>query len=259
MQSVVRPGKCFFAICCAVCAAAVWVIPAEAADAIGAEDRYREARMDMLEAIRDSTADTVEYTGRSKLSERVMAQMAAVPRHEFVGEDMRSRAYLNSALPITHGQTISQPFIVALMTDFLDPEPDHVILEVGTGSGYQAAVLSGLVKHIYSIEIIAGLTESAGQVLDRLGYDNITLKTGDGYLGWPEHAPFDGIIVTAAADDIPPPLVEQLKPGGKLIIPVESRGGFQELILVTKGENGSTRERSVLPVRFVPLTGDHQD
>jgi protein-L-isoaspartate(D-aspartate) O-methyltransferase len=246
-------------MCSVVCAALVCAPPARAADPTTAEDRYGEARMDMLEAIRDSTADTVEYTGRRKLSEQVMAQMAAVPRHEFVGEDMKSRAYLNSALPITHGQTISQPFIVALMTDFLDPEPDHVVLEVGTGSGYQAAVLSGLVKHIYSIEIIAGLTESARRVLDRLGYDNITLRTGDGYLGWPEHAPFDGIIVTAAADNIPPPLVEQLKPGGKLIIPVESRGGFQELILVTKGENGSTRERSVLPVRFVPLTGDHQE
>ncbi len=227
--------------------------------ALVALEGYREARMDMLEAIRDSTADTVDYTGRSKLSDRVMAAMAAVPRHEFVTDSMKSRAYLNTALPITHGQTISQPFIVALMTDFLDPEPDHVVLEVGTGSGYQAAVLSGLVKHIYSIEIIAGLTESAGEVLGRLGYENITLKTGDGYLGWPEHAPFDGIIVTAAADNIPPPLVEQLKPGGKLIIPVEGRGGFQELILVEKGENGSTKERSVLPVRFVPLTGDHQD
>ena len=227
--------------------------------ALAAPDTYREARMDMLEAIRDSTAETVDYTGRSKLSRRVMTAMAEVPREEFVGEDMKARAYLNSALPITHGQTISQPFIVALMTDFLEPEPGDIVLEVGTGSGYQAAVLSGLVKHIYSIEIIAGLTESARKVLERLGYDNITLRTGDGYLGWPEHAPFDAIIVTAAADNIPPPLVDQLKPGGRMMIPVESPGGFQELILVEKGENGSTTERSVLPVRFVPLTGDHQD
>ena len=237
-------------------ALALGAMPLQACAAEPDSDFYREARMDMLEAIRDSTAETVGYTGRRKLSERVMKAMADVPRHEFVGEDMKSRAYLNSALPITHGQTISQPFIVALMTDFLDPEPDHVVLEVGTGSGYQAAVLSGLVKHIYSIEIIPGLTESAGKVLKRLEYDNITLKTGDGYLGWPEHAPFDGVIVTAAADHIPPPLVEQLKPGGKLIIPVEGRGGFQELILVEKSENGSTKERSVLPVRFVPLTGE---
>lgn len=227
--------------------------------ALVALDNHREARMDMLDAIRDSAADTVDYTGRAELSDRVMEAMATVPRHEFVGLEMKPRAYLNTALPITHGQTISQPFIVALMTDFLDPQPDHVVLEVGTGSGYQAAVLSGLVKHIYSIEIIEGLTESAGEVLGRLGYDNVTLRTGDGYLGWPEHAPFDGIIVTAAADDIPPPLVEQLKPGGRLIIPVESSGGHQELILVEKGENGTATQRSVLPVRFVPLTGDHQD
>lgn len=218
---------------------------------------YEEARMDMLAAIRESTAETASYTGRRKLDERVMQAMASVPREEFVGEDMKSRAYLNTALPITHGQTISQPFIVALMTDFLDTEPNHIVLEVGTGSGYQAAVLSSLVTHIYSIEIIPGLTKSAGEVLDRLGYENITLRTGDGYKGWPEHAPFDGIVVTAAADHIPPPLVDQLKPGGKLIIPVEGGGGFQELILVEKGENGTTRERSVLPVRFVPLTGDH--
>ena len=217
---------------------------------------YREALMDMLAAIRESTADTFEYTGRRRLHERVLNAMAEVPRQEFVLEDMRSRAYLNTALPISHGQTISQPFIVALMTDFLDPEPHHRVLEVGTGSGYQAAVLSGLVSHIYSIEIIPGLTESARQVLGRLGYENITLRTGDGYAGWPEEAPFDGVIVTAAADHIPPPLVEQLKPGGRMIIPVESRGGFQELILVTKDENGNTQQRSVLPVRFVPLTGE---
>ncbi|MEE4192572.1 MAG: protein-L-isoaspartate(D-aspartate) O-methyltransferase [Halieaceae bacterium] len=212
--------------------------------------------MDMLEAIRNSTRDTVSYTGRDKLSERVLNAMAKTPRHEFVGSDMQSRAYLNTALPITHGQTISQPFIVALMTDFIDPEPDHVVLEVGTGSGYQAAVLSPLVSHIYSIEIIPGLTESAAAVLDRLGYDNITLRTGDGYAGWPEHAPFDGIIVTAAAPHIPAPLVEQLKPGGRMIIPVDSSGGAQELILVEKSLDGGITERDVLPVRFVPFTGD---
>jgi protein-L-isoaspartate(D-aspartate) O-methyltransferase len=248
-------------IYCLLCAFGEALRPTVAAaqGVTGPVDHYQEARMDMLDAIRDSTADTFSYTGRRRLADTVLAAMAAVPRHEFVGPDMMSRAYLNSALPITHGQTISQPFIVALMTDFLDPQPDHVVLEVGTGSGYQAAVLSPLVKHIYSIEIIPGLTRSAERVLTRLGYENITLRTGDGYLGWPEHAPFDGIIVTAAADDIPPPLIQQLKPGGNLIIPVESSGGFQELIHVTKGENGSTTQRSVLPVRFVPLTGDHQD
>ena len=247
----------FRSVSCALLVAVCSVLPDTAATAPeGAEDRYREARMDMLEAIQGTAADTADYTGLRRISDTVMAQMAAVPRHEFVGPDMQARAYLNTALPITHGQTISQPYIVALMTDFLAPQPDHVVLEVGTGSGYQAAVLSGLVRHIYSIEIIEGLTEAAGEALDRLGYDNITLRTGDGYKGWPEHAPFDGIIVTAAAEHIPPPLVEQLKPGGRLIIPVESRGGYQELILVTKSDSGKVEERSVLPVRFVPLTGE---
>lgn len=217
---------------------------------------YQEAQVDMLDAIRNSTRDTVSYTGRDTLSERVFDAMANTPRHEFVGSEMQSRAYLNTALPITHGQTISQPFIVALMTDFIDPEPDHVVLEVGTGSGYQAAVLSPLVAHIYSIEIIPELSESAAAVLQRLGYGNITLRTGDGYAGWPEQAPFDGIIVTAAAPHIPAPLVEQLKPGGRMIIPVDSSGGAQELILLEKDPDGSTRQRSVLPVRFVPLTGE---
>ncbi len=217
---------------------------------------YEEARMDMLDAVRSSTRETAEYTGRAALNARVLDAMGRVPRHEFIGEDLRARAYLNTALPITHDQTISQPFIVALMTDFLDPKPTDIILEVGTGSGYQAAVLAELVEHIYSIEIIAALTRSAGEVLQRLGYDNITLRTGDGYAGWPEQAPFDGIIVTAAAQHIPGPLVDQLKPGGKLIIPVESSGGAQQLILVEKDESGSVRERPILPVRFVPLTGE---
>ncbi len=217
---------------------------------------FKEARMDMLDAIRDSTRDTADYTGSTRLAARVLEAMASVPRHAFVGEELQSRAYVNSALPITHGQTISQPFIVALMTDFLSPQPEHVVLEVGTGSGYQAAVLSGLVEHIYSIEIIAGLSESAGRVLNELGYDNISLRVGDGYAGWPERAPFDSIIVTAAAPHIPAPLVEQLKPGGRMIIPVDNGRGFQQLILVEKKADGSTRERDVLPVRFVPLTGE---
>jgi protein-L-isoaspartate(D-aspartate) O-methyltransferase len=199
-----------------------------------ANDYQKELRDDMLEAIRDSVVRTAPYTGRSELSERVMQAMGEVPRHEFVIPEQQSRAYLNTALPITHGQTISQPLIVALMTDFLEPEPGDVVLEVGTGSGYQAAVLAGLVKHVYSIEIIAGLTEQATAVLKRLGYDNVTTKTGDGYLGWPEHAPFDGIVVTAAAEHIPPPLVEQLKPGAKLIIPVGSTFGGQELLVIEK-------------------------
>ncbi len=222
-----------------------------------ADEPQQAKRKAMLEAIRESVANTADYTGKHKLSERVMAQMGAVPRHEFVIPEMQSRAYLNTALPITHGQTISQPLIVALMTDFLDPEQGDVMLEVGTGSGYQAAVLAGLVNHVYSIEIIPELAQSAKEVLRRLNYDNVSVRAGDGYLGWPEHAPFDGILVTAAADHIPPPLVEQLKPGGKLVIPVASRGGYQELLVIEKLESGETTSRSVLPVRFVPLTGEH--
>jgi protein-L-isoaspartate(D-aspartate) O-methyltransferase len=220
-------------------------------------DTEERERADMLDAIRQSVLRTAEYTGRSELSPRVMAQMAKVPRHEFVLPQQRTRAYLNTPLPIEHGQTISQPLIVALMTDFLDTEPGDVILEVGTGSGYQAAVLADLVRKVYSIEIIPQLALSAAAVLKRLDYDNVVVKAGDGYLGWPEQAPFDGIIVTAAADVIPPPLVQQLKPGAKLVIPLASPGGYQELMVIEKLANGETTSRSVLPVRFVPLTGEH--
>jgi len=214
-------------------------------------------RQAMLEAIRDSVRESADYTGRSSLSDRVMAAMAAVPREEFVLSAYRRRAYDNTPLPIAAGQTISQPLIVALMTDLLDPQPEDVILEVGTGSGYQAAVLSHLVHQVYSVEIIGELADSAAKVLKRLGYDNVSVRAGDGYAGWPEHAPFDGIIVTAAADEIPPPLLAQLKPGGRLVIPVGTEYGYQELLLVEVDESGRPRERSVLPVRFVPLTGDH--
>jgi protein-L-isoaspartate(D-aspartate) O-methyltransferase len=187
-----------------------------------------------------------------------MAAMGAVPREEFVLPDHRQSAYQNSPLPIAAGQTISQPLIVALMTDLLDPQKDDVVLEVGTGSGYQAAVLSQLVAHVYTIEIHSILAESAAVVLEKLNYSNVTVRTGDGYAGWPEHAPFDGIIVTAAPETIPPPLIEQLKPGGKLVIPVGLKHGYQELLLVEVDDAGNITRQSVLPVRFVPLTGDHQ-
>ncbi|MEE4145408.1 MAG: protein-L-isoaspartate(D-aspartate) O-methyltransferase [Halieaceae bacterium] len=213
-------------------------------------------RARMLAAIRESVRESAGYTGRAQLSDRVMSAMGSVPREEFVLPAYRRRAYDNTPLPIEAGQTISQPLIVALMTDLLDPQPGDVVLEVGTGSGYQAAVLAGLVKQVYSVEIVEELAVSAAAVLDRLGYDNVTVRAGDGYAGWPEHAPFDGIIVTAAADEIPPPLLEQLKPGGKLVIPVGEEHGYQELLLIETGENGEVRERSVLPVRFVPLTGE---
>ena len=174
-------------------------------------------------------------------------------REEFVLPQYRHLAYQNTPLPIAAGQTISQPLIVALMTELLDPQPGDVVLEVGTGSGYQAAVLAHLVEHVYSIEIVKELADSAAEVLRRLDYTNVTVRAGDGYAGWPEHAPFDGIIVTAAAEELPPPLLQQLKPGGKLVIPLGEEHGFQELLLIEVDAAGEISKRSILPVRFVPL------
>jgi protein-L-isoaspartate(D-aspartate) O-methyltransferase len=214
------------------------------------------AREEMLDAIAASVRNSREYTGLDKLDERVMAAMATVPREQFVLPAYRHLAYENKPLPIAADQTISQPLIVALMTHLLDPQPGDIILEVGTGSGYQAAVLADLVTRVYSVEVVEELATGAAEVLARLGYDNVSVRAGDGYAGWPEHAPFDGIIVTAAAPEIPPPLLQQLKPGGKLVIPVGEQHGSQELLLVEVGDNGEVRERSMLPVRFVPLTGE---
>jgi protein-L-isoaspartate(D-aspartate) O-methyltransferase len=214
------------------------------------------AHQQMLEDIRHSVRESAGYTGREELSPRVMAAMTRVKREEFVLPAYRHRAYRNTPLPIEAGQTISQPLIVALMTDLLDPQPGDVILEVGTGSGYQAAVLAELVQQVYSIEIVTELAESAAATLKRLDYDNVLVRAGDGYAGWQEHAPFDGVIVTAAADHIPQPLLDQLKPGGKLVIPVGEEHGFQQLLLVEVDDKGEVQSESVLPVRFVPLTGE---
>lgn len=187
---------------------------------------------------------------------RVIAAMRAVQRHEFVPEKYRDAAYEDHPLPIGLNQTISQPYIVAYMTEMLKLEPDDKVLEIGTGSGYQAAVLAELAKEVYSIEILEPLAKDAEETLERLGYKNIKVLVGDGYQGWPEHAPFDAIIVTAAPDHIPQPLVEQLKIGGRLVIPVGKWS--QRLILITKDENGVT-EKNDLPVRFVPMTGEAQE
>ena len=210
----------------------------------------------MLLTIEKECALTRNATGRSRLRPTVMEAMAGVPRDEFVPPEIKHRAYDNGALSIGEGQTISQPFIVALMTDLLEPRPDHVILEIGTGSGYQAAVLSSLVKQVISIEIIPHLAKLATARLQQLGYHNVRVLTGDGYRGLPEQAPFDGIIVTAAASHVPPPLFDQLKPGGKLVIPVGLPYMHQELLVIGKDQDGQRHTRSVLGVIFVPLTRD---
>lgn len=183
----------------------------------------------------------------------VLAAMKAVPRHVFVPEDYRDAAYSDRALPIEAQQTISQPYIVALMTELLNVSPQSKILEVGTGSGYQAAVLNHLTPHVYSIEVIEQLHQQAQQVLHREGYRGIHLLHGDGYLGWPQHSPFDGIIVTCAEGEIPEPLWQQLKPGGRMVIPVGEEGYAQKLVLVEKTADGKKKSKSVLGVRFVPM------
>jgi len=202
----------------------------------------------------------VEYTrsliGKQALEARVMAALKEVPRHEFVPGDLRDAAYQNGPLPIGHGQTISQPYIVALMTDLLAPAPGDVILEVGTGSGYQAAVLASLVRQVYSVERIPELAEDASRRLRELGYANVEVRVADGGCGWEERAPFDGIVVTAAAADVPLALVQQLKPGGRLVVPVGERHRSQDLRVIGKDEQGSVETRSVLPVVFVPLVRD---
>jgi protein-L-isoaspartate(D-aspartate) O-methyltransferase len=184
---------------------------------------------------------------------RVLEAMRTVPRHEFVAEEYKRSAYSDVPLPTSQGQTISQPYIVALMTELADPKSDHRTLEVGTGSGYQAAILSGLVRNVYSIELLPALAASAKERLERLGYKNVQVRQGDGYLGWPEHAPFDSIVVTAGATEIPQPLVDQLKPGGRMIIPVGDASLDQILKVVEKDTAGKVSVRDVIPVRFVPL------
>lgn len=190
-------------------------------------------------------------------SKNVLDAMKKVPRHLFVPSKYLEQAYNDNPLPIGLGQTISQPYIVALMTEIASPGPDDIVLEVGTGSGYQASILAQVVKRVYTVEIFQQLADEAEQRFERLGYTNISLKSGDGYYGWEEHAPFDAIVVTAAAEHIPPPLIRQLKPGGVMIIPVGNRFQVQTLVLIEKDTDGKTRSRNLLPVRFVPLLGKH--
>jgi len=222
--------------------------------ALGQSDHAR-ARDRMVLEIERMAAMTALETGEPGVDPLVLATMNKVERHRFVSRSHQGHAYENRPLPIGHGQTISQPYIVALMTDLLDPQKNHTVLEIGTGSGYQAAVLAELVRRVYTIEIIEPLGREAKERLARVGYSNVESRIGDGYYGWPERGPFDSIVVTAAATHVPPPLIKQLKPGGKMVIPVGASFLTQYLLLVEKQPNGSVTSRQILPVRFVPLTG----
>lgn len=213
-------------------------------NAVVDEDTFSRQRKRMVE---EQIAD------RGIKDKRVLEAMEKVPRHLFIPEENRAYSYYDQPVPIGLGQTISQPYIVAFMTELLKPEKDDVVLEVGTGSGYQAAILAMLVKQVYTIEIIEELGKQASKRLKTLAYDNVEVKIGDGYKGWPEHAPFDAIIVTAAAEHIPQPLIDQLKPGGHMVIPVGGVYAVQDLMLITKDSASKIVKESIIPVRFVPL------
>jgi protein-L-isoaspartate(D-aspartate) O-methyltransferase len=221
---------------------------AQTADPLAAQ------RAQLLAEIDANLAATAAQTGRAQLSPAVRRALLAVPRERFVPDGLRAHALEDRPLPIGAGQTISQPTVVALMTELLEPAPTDRVLEVGTGSGYQAAVLAECVARVYSIEIVPALGARAAALLRDLGYRNIELKIGDGYRGWPEAAPFDGIVVTAAPDHVPQPLIDQLKPGGRLVIPVGPQGATQQLLLIRKDADGRAITRRTIEVRFVPLT-----
>ena len=218
------------------------------------EEKFRKLREEM---VRTQIASE-RWTGSDAVRDpRVLDSLRKTPRHRFIPAELVPYAYDDGPLPVGYGQTISQPYIVAKMTELLEPKAEHRVLEIGTGSGYQAAVLSPLVAQVYTIEIIEPLGNAARQRLAALGYKNIEVRVGDGYFGWPEKAPFDGIIVTAAANHVPPPLIEQLKPGGRMVIPVGNPFQPQMLVLVMKGSKGprDIQVRNLMPVAFVPLTG----
>lgn len=220
-------------------------------------DAWAPARERMVRDIEDTQAAVAAETGRARIGQRTLEAMRATPRHLFVREQDRDEAYDNRPLPIGHGQTISQPYIVALMTDLLGVQPGDRVFELGTGSGYQAAVLAQLGAEVYSVEIVPPLGEQAAATLARNGYATVQVKVADGYFGWAEHAPYDAIVVTAAASHVPPPLVQQLATGGRMVIPVGTSFLMQHLMLVEKQADGSVTTRQVLPVAFVPLTGGH--
>ncbi len=214
---------------------------------------YLAQRARMVAEVEAMYAETRSRTGLPSMSPRVRAALGRVERHRLVPAEQRALAYRNHPLPIGSGQTISQPYIVALSTDLIAPQPQHVVLEVGTGSGYQAAVLAEIVARVYSIEIVQALAVAAENSLKELQYQNIEIRVGDGYQGWPERGPFDAIVVTAAAPRVPEALVAQLKPGGRMVIPVGAPGETQELLLLVKTAQGRMEQKIILPVRFVPL------
>jgi len=212
------------------------------------------SRQELLEELERDARETATWTGREQLSPRVLAAIGKVRREAFVPREAVDSAWINAPLPIGYGQTISQPYIVALMTDLLELKPEDRVLEIGTGSGYQAAILAELAGSVFSVEVIPELARHAAQVLAAEGYARIALRVGDGSLGWPEHAPFDAIIVTAAPRDLPPALLQQLRPGGRMTIPLGEPWGEQELLLLSKDADGNVTSRHVLSVAFVPLT-----
>ena len=222
-----------------------------------AQHDFDAQRREMVAEIAALARETAAETGKPALDPRVIAALATVPRHRFVPADQLHAAYSNRPLPIGYGQTISQPYIVALMTDLMNVRPEHAVLEIGTGSGYQAAILAELAQTVCTIEIVEPLAREAGERLRALGYARVRTRIGDGYYGWEDCGPFDSIIVTAAASHVPPPLIRQLKPGGRMVIPVGAPFLAQHLMLVEKSQDGGIATRQVLPVRFVPLTGTH--
>ena len=244
---------------CAEPAADEEAVAGEAVEDEAVEDEAveDEAMERMLREIERDTRETVAYTGRAQLSARVLEAIQSVPRQAFVPAGEASRAYLDRPLPIGSGQTISQPFIVALMTEMADITEGERVLEVGTGSGYQAAVLAELTDEVYSIEILPELAARARATLDTQGYAKVRTRVGDGWHGWPEEAPFDAILVTAAAERIPPPLLAQLAADGRLVIPIKEGAFSEQLTLVIRRQDGGLESRELLPVRFVPLTGEH--
>lgn len=262
MERSARQGRQPHARAVVVLLAAVFVSVAAGAagtalstrEATGGVSRSAQTRESRSSARMKMVKDQIERRGVKDPA--VLQALTAVPRHRFVPVSLLDRAYDDSPLPIGHGQTISQPYIVAFMTEAIRPRPTDRVLEVGTGSGYQAAVLATIVKEVYSIEIHQDLARTARERLTELGYRNVTVRHGDGYFGWPEYAPFDAIVVTAAPESVPQPLLDQLKPGGRLVLPVD-RGGedVQDLVRYIRTETGVERE-TLLPVRFVPMTGE---